>query len=166
MKNASGLVLFKDRSDNWRVVLVVMNSRTVPLKVSTPGGVKDKDDHSLFATFKREYQEEVGTELPRLFSIDGKIPYVDDFYHKTRIYFSHLLDSSFKIKYDISKVKNNETIGIIFPKLEHIRDRIFSTPFDEPVVITTGGNDYVLRNCVKESLKSMFLDGILRGYLN
>ena len=164
MNNATGLVLFKDKFDKWRIVLVIINSRSRLLKVSTPGGVKDRKDKSLFATFKREYFEETGMELPRLFSIDGKVPYIDNFQFKTRIYFSHLADPRFRIKYDSSKVLHNETLGLIMPKLEHIRERIFSTPSDKPVIITTGGNNYILRHCVRESLKSMFLDGILRGY--
>jgi 8-oxo-dGTP pyrophosphatase MutT (NUDIX family) len=169
MDNATGLVMFKDRYHNIRLVLVILNERRCPLKVGTPGGVKEKSDKNLFSTFRREYREEVGQELPRLESISGRVPYMDDYSLKTRIYYSLLENPSDRIRYDITKVLHSgtkqETIGIIFPRLEHIRDVIYKTPKGHPVLINTGGSQYYLRRCVAKSLRKMFDNGLLSDYL-
>jgi 8-oxo-dGTP pyrophosphatase MutT (NUDIX family) len=169
MDNATGLVIFKDKNHNIRVVLVILNERRWPLKVGTPGGVKDRSDKNLFSTFKREYREEVGQELQKLVSVRGSVPYMDDYSSKTRIYYSHLENPSDRIRYDITKVLHSrtkqETIGIIFPKLEHIRDVIYKTPKDHPVFINTGGAQYYLRSCAAKSLRKMFDNGLLSDYL-
>jgi 8-oxo-dGTP pyrophosphatase MutT (NUDIX family) len=176
--NSTGLVFFKDKVGEWRMVMLILNpiyssNRCLVgckqiCKITTPGGRKDSSDKSLFSTFSREYKEETGIKLPRLFSNNGIIPRYD-YNNHTRIYFSHIEDNSKKIRFDLGNVKpdNNgypETVGIIFPKVQHIKDMLERTHSDEKVIITTGCYQYYLRHCVRKSLERMFDLGLLELY--
>ena len=171
MENSSGLVLFNDKGE-YRIVLVILNNQScfnktlnirVP-KVSTPGGIIDRGE-TPWTAFAREYNEEVGQDLPRLYRVGRYIPSYDDVPTKTRIFYSHLVDPKERIRYDITRVKNSETIGIIFPKLKHIKQMIDSAPRGDWIFIETDRRTYCIRGCVAMSLKRMFDSGLLDRYL-
>ena len=168
--SSSGLVLFNSR-DGWRVVMEILNPKKTSKcifpatgerveKVSLPGGGK-KPGENLFQAFKREYKEEIGTELPWL---ETTTQYYDNEFYKTRNYYSPISDNTQRIVYNIDNVLYEETIGIIFPKLKHIKEQIQKAN-GGIVFIQFERNTYCIRRCVVDSLQKMFNLNLLDRYL-
>ena len=93
-------------------------------------------------------------------------------YGNTKIYYGEINDSI------TSFVKNNETQGIIFPRLQYVVDVITNNP-DDRINITTSTffqgkrkstdsktyKTYRMRRCVAKSLRAMIDKGIFDKYV-
>jgi 8-oxo-dGTP pyrophosphatase MutT (NUDIX family) len=168
-KNASGVIVFED-DGIYRLVLVVLNpdvkgqeeinyNGRYYKKVTTPGGKIELGENSWDA-FKREWKEEVGSELPNLMTHDRCVPCYN--YKDTRIYYSQVSNPNpiNIIKYNsdnIHRVDGDklETLDVVFPKFSHVIERIKSSS-DQPVIIEVNGEEYILRQCVVDSINEMY----------
>lgn len=117
---------------------------------STPGGLVDKTDKNNFQALRREYNEEMGSELPRIDSLkshDFDVGSRSEFV--IRVYYGYC-DSN-EIKYDLSNVKNSETYGYILYPLEQFKDILSDNQPNNTTLIQ-------LRSSVKETSKFLIVD--------
>lgn len=167
-KNASGLIVFEDDGD-YRLVLVVLNPDVKGQeeisyngkkykKVTPPGGKIEPGENSWDA-FRREWKEEVGTDLPNLMTHNRCVPCYN--YKDTVIYYSQVTDPkpTSLIKYNqdnIHRVDGKlETLDVIFPKFSHIIERIKESKGSH-VIIEVNGKEYCLRKCAVNSIIEMY----------
>jgi 8-oxo-dGTP pyrophosphatase MutT (NUDIX family) len=167
--NATGVLISTRRKDT-RILFVIEKKKVDNLNlVGTPGGKINKRE-TPWDAFKREFGEEISSPVPDI-SQDTTGNVASFVYGNTKIYYGEINDS-------ITFVKNNETQGIILPRLQHVVDVITNNP-DDRINITTSTffNDkrkstdsktyktYRMRRCVAESLRAMIDKGIFNKYV-
>jgi len=153
IKNASVFVITK-QGGNYRVIMVIENGKQHGFyKINTPGGALNRGE-TPFTGGKREWNEEVGTQMPTIHDLNN----FD--LGNSRIFYGFTNDH---VRYNKNKVLHNETVGLIFPKLHDLMKAV--NRHITPSTIITGGQTYVLRKCFYKSFKYMMDNHLLDKYL-
>lgn len=127
IKNAV-LCLFKDD-----YILTVTEKRGT---VGFPAGKVKKSDKTIFEAMKREYIEETGNNLPKLYNLRRFL-----YNNKTAIYIAKTNDN---VPITLGKNSDGEVIAIKFLKVSDIKKAI------------NNETSFRLRNCVKRSTPIIF----------
>ena len=156
--NNAAILLFFYHNNEYKAIFVIENNNDN--EIGTPGGGIEPGESPEDA-MKREFDEEIGMDLPPLENEDNyEIYYNPDNGNTTYIYISSLKNSSDKITF--IKSKNNETKGVVNLSFNKLVDDIL---FGETQFTDTRGNLHSIREPIKKSLKHLLYQGKLNRYI-